>query len=59
MYRCDTFIADAFDATSSAGILGTRFRQSENFRDDWERKVSGLLSGVITPVAVFEKLRNF
>lgn len=56
LYRCDTFIMDVFYTTAT---FGGQFNKVSGIPNGWDSKVSNLKSGIITPAAVFEKLKNF
>lgn len=58
LYRCDTFVIDAFYTTAT---FGGQFNKVSGIPNGWDSKVANLTSGwnAITPAAIFEKLKNF
>jgi hypothetical protein len=59
-YRCDTFLYDAFRASTDILLSGVfPWRDIYNMPGSWRDKVSSLLSGVILPSNMLEKIRAF
>ena len=58
LYRCDTFVVDAFSATADV-YGGDLYKTITGAPNGWEAKIVGLLSGVVTPASILEKIRNF
>lgn len=56
LYRCDTFVIDTFYTTAA---FGGEYNRVSGTPNGWDAKVSNLKNGVVTPAAVFEKLKNF
>lgn len=59
-YRCDTFVYDAFRASTDINLSGVfPWRDVYNINPSWRNKVSSLLDGVILPSNMLEKIRLF
>lgn len=59
-YRCDTFVYDAFRASTDILLSGVfPYRDVYNQPSSWRDKVSSLTSGVILPSNILEKIRGF
>jgi len=56
LYRCDTFVIDTFYATAT---FGGSYNTVSGIPNGWDEKVGKLTNGIITPAAIFEKLKNF
>lgn len=59
LYRCDTFVIDAFYATTMYGNGANNGRTITGSPYGWADKVVGLKFGHIIPTVILEKLRNF
>lgn len=60
-YRCDTFVYDAFRASTDLNIAGIfPYREVSKMHPSWSEKVSSLIGyRTFTPAKVMEKIRSF